>query len=313
MTKRAMLIGFLFLSIFNFNCGDNQTVWPEVIDVHNVDDDQTTPSGNGGGEDLDNCAVDKDCASEYQVCEVEMVRGHRSGVCVTGCQVQKETQFGTTCRIAGTDSCQREGDDLLFCDETNHKCRYMTEEEVEAGKFPLICEEKGEGEGSEGEGEGGGDIGGVCSGTNPDCEEPVPGNTELKCCLANYSASHPARWMQFSASTSRPANPGAWVPGTDRVIGSDGCATMTLDYSTVVVGPWCEATTMRRAESVGHPTAWLGTSAPMRAAYIGGQSVGIDYFECGRGYRMHSNLPHDPNCVGNVTLCAAPNFSGACH
>lgn len=308
---RAMLLLTGLCCLFNLNCGGqsvpNQLDYVDPVPTCIVDpvtgDCQSLGNGNDGNVTFDNCGADEDCASEFQHCVVRTVDGEKLGRCVNGCTVEKETQFGTSCRIAGTDSCQREGDDLLHCDESNHTCRYLTEEE-QADGFPLICEEQtseGEGEGSEGEGEGA-DIGGPCTGTNGTCEEPIPGPTEIKCCWSNVTTAHLG---QFSWSTSRPSYPEAWAPGTDRPIGTDGCASFSVALSTVAVGFWCDVTTVPRASARGNQ--WLTTNATLRHAYVGGvYQTQSYYFEFGKGWRFGQVGGHDPGCYYGVGTCQAP-------
>lgn len=248
------------------------------------------------GVDIDvnvsTCASNDDCYEE-EICVVDLALterfGHTIQVCDLACDVDTESHLGSTCVVAGSDSCQRDGNEDLYC--MGGKCRELTKEEKEEGAERLYCDEQ---EGNEGEGEGAAQ------------EDAETDQVVLTVCYSNIPAGY---FVQMSWSTATPQDPSAWDAGRDRTAGADGCgSTEPINRDSIAVGFWADVTRVRAEDAA--PGDWLTTGATLVRAYLtttaGTEDLSIRYFEYGKGRRVGRIGGDDPGCGDSIATCTAP-------
>lgn len=258
---------------------------------------QTGEGEEEDGVDIDvnvaTCSSNDDCF-EDQLCVFDLGLSERFGhaiqVCDLSCDIETESRLDSTCVVAGSDSCQRDGNEDLYC--LDGACRELTEDEVDEGAERLYCDE--EDEDSEGEGE---------VATPPVATDQVI----LTVCYSNIPSGY---FIQMSWSTATPQDPSAWDAGRDRSAGADGCgSTEPINRDSIVVGFWADVTRVRAEDAA--PGDWLTTSATVSRAFLtngNGTTTPLDirYFEYGKGRRLGTWGGDDPGCSNAVATCTAP-------
>lgn len=263
-------------------------------DANGVCDRVQTGEGEDG-VDIDvnvaTCSSNADCY-ESELCVVDLGLterfGHTLKVCDLSCDVETESRLDSTCVVAGSDSCQRDGNEDLYC--LDGACRELTDAEQEDGDTRLYCEEEDEGEGE------------VEVATPPVATDQVV----LTVCYSNILAGY---FVQMSWSTATPQDPSAWDAGRDRTAGADGCgSTEPINRDSIAVGFWADVTRVRAEDAV--PGDWLTTSATLARAYLtttaGTENLDVRYFEFGKGRRVGRIGGDDAGCSDATATCTAP-------
>ena len=238
-------------------CGDVTVAGPVPV---TMEGEQETEEGGVGVEvEIAPCTVDSECDST-QLCLLHSGASERAGywisLCQTGCDVQLVERFdGSVTKVAGSDTCQRDGRADIFCDAdldlpTFHMCREPSTEELAA---------------------------------SAPAEDPTPppqggDEDELSCC---YSGDTVGLFGQFAWSESSVENPEEWRSAYDLEIGSDGCFAARMDLSSVYSGFWVDLT-----RGLARYDRWQGSTRQPLSCYLNGRSLAIRSFEPTKGWRI---------------------------
>jgi hypothetical protein len=309
--KWMLVLVSLVLGMVVVACGDNTTTQDGPMlgcvdqNADGVCDEITREEAGDDGVVIN--VVVQTCSSDYycavtEVCVKDsgLTRrfGHTVKVCDEGCRVDTESRLGSLCVVQ--DTCQRDGDEAIFC--MSGRCRELTSAEKEQAKAQprLYCDAQ---TASEGEGEGAGH-----QDTVP-VDSTAAGLVTMTCC---YGASVSPSWFgQFSYSNANQWTPQAWTGIRDRLIGADRCfSSEPVNKGSIVVGPWCDITTVLEPQAA--PSDWRTNRDKPISAYLTYVSSGtrenlqIRYFEFGRGWRLGYIGGDDPDCSDAKAVCWAP-------
>ncbi|MEK7512312.1 MAG: hypothetical protein AAB575_04870 [Patescibacteria group bacterium] len=236
----------------------------------------TEPAGPQVTYNKDTCNDNADCGSD-ELCTVDPAAtkavGYTIQVCVKGCDAELETidtdvksEDGTsftakeTVKVDGTDTCQRLGDETVYCDLAVHECaKYETTEPTPDPTKPT-----------------------------PEPTEPTPTEETsfalVRCC---YDGDTSGLYGQFAWSTSTAAAPEKWEAARDLEFDWKGCFSTSVDLAKVTIGFWVDATVGPHDGVPADEVVWKGSSLKPASCYVGGESTEVGSFEDNFGWPLY--------------------------
>ena len=250
-------------------CGDTAVDGPVPVSGSIT----TEPGGPQVVYNKETCNVNADCGHD-ELCTLDpsatKAVGYTIQVCVVGCDAELETietdvvnEDGTSftasevVKVAGTDTCQRDGDLTVFCDLAVHECKAY--EATEPAPDPTPEE--------------------------PTPTEPEVANlTQIRCC---YDGDTSGLYGQIAWSTASDADPDSWVAARDLEFDWKGCFNSSVDLGKVTIGFWADVTVGTHDGKPADEVVWKGSSLKPASCYVDGDPAAVGAFEPDFGWPLY--------------------------